>query len=734
MTLIALIMSSSPQRLAAAAAIVAILPPVPSWLTHAEEPDCVIYPNELENGQKVLTTFTDEESDIHRRWVVLLAFPQSGKTTTFLFVACEMLRLGKVCNVIIMCGNADIDLKNQLVEAKENFIQKAYDIYLEETIQYDSRTRRIFLQLAKSKISILFGAGLDSGACQVQNTLIIWDEAHYAQDRTNRPHKYLQGVNITADGNVSNLEGGRNNYVLTVSATPFSELSNVVHNNQSKRIVKMRPGVSYLGPRQFIERGSVIQFDHTDRMNALKNAMRDSEVQHQGVPKYCVVRFIGDENVDECGLVAAEVGWDVKVFDSKSMTMRSMNDLSVAPVRNTLVVIRGKCRMGKKVPKMHISFVFESSIWSSTDVLLQALFARMFGYDANVDIKIYISNKIQISEVWRYIEMMEDIDDVQPVKILPKHAKNLTTTKIHAWDDTIPIILRTDDDAAHEDLGNGNRTAIIQKVKSAFNQMMYCEDEEELDSIENYNSDQQTAEIARQISSAPVHNSDSVNTKIFIRYISNDDDGRYYAEMPARMRNSIENRVPLNSGGLAGCGFESDNSDVVQINVWSFKTSQFHQSHGFKHGDIVIHARVPHVREEDEDVPVTTRLETFATHEEDGSEVRSNGSYSIQMPVATVYDVDAMKSYLTDVVRLSRSPDVEVQMPNYVTSNHDGISKWVGITLSHEVLQSLQKGGDVYNHIKREFRVKLKLHKVRGREPIDFVNRGISRITKIEWI
>jgi len=717
-------MSSSPQRLAAAAAIVAILPPVPSWLTHAEEPDCVIYPNELGNGQKVLTTFTDEESDIHRRWVVLLAFPQSGKTTTFLFVACEMLRLGKVCNVTIMCGNADIDLKNQLVEAKENFIQKAYDIYLEETIQYDSRTRRIFLQLAKSKISILFGAGLDSGACEVQNTLIIWDEAHYAQDRTNRPHKYLQGVNITADGNVSNLEGGRNNYVLTVSATPFSELSNVVHNNQSKRIVKMKPGVSYLGPRQFIERGSVIQFDHTDRMNALKNAMRDSEVQHQGLPKYCVVRFIGDENMDECGLIAAEVGWDVKMFDSKSSSMRSMNDLSVAPVRNTLVGIRGKCRMGKKVPKTHISFVFESSIWSSTDVLLQALFARMFGYDANVDIKIYISDKIDMSEVWRYVEMMEDTDDAQPVKILPKHAKNLTTTKIHAWDDTIPIILRTDDDAVHED----NRVAIIQKVKSAFNQMMY--DEEGLDSIENYNSDEQIAEIARQISIAPL------DTSVFnVNKMENRAGEAYvtYAEMPARMRNSIENRVPLNSGNLAGCGFASDNSDVVQVNVWVFN-GKLYESERFKHGDIVIHARVPHVRELHELVSVTTRLETFATHEEDGSEVRSNGSYSIQMPVATVYDVDAMKSYLTDVVRLSRSPDVEVQMPNYVTSNHDGISKWVGITLSHEVLQSLQKGGDVYNHIKREFRVKLKLHKVRGREPIDFVNRGISRITKIEWI
>ena len=726
MTLVVLIMSSSPQRLAAAA-IVAI-PPVPIHLIYAEEPECVIYPNELENGQKVLTTFTDEESDIHRRWVVLLAFPQSGKTTTFLFVACEMLRLEKVSNVIIMCGNADIDLKNQLVEAKEKFIQYAYDIYLEETIGINNRTRQTVRQRAQSKISILFGAGLDSGACQVKNTLIIWDEAHYAQDCTNRPHKYLQGVNVTADGDASKLEGVRNNYVLTVSATPFSELSNVVHNNQSKRIVKMKPGVSYLGPRQFIERGSVIQFDHTDRMNALKNAMLDSEVRYQGVPKYCVVRFIGDENVEECRLVAADVGWwDVRVFDSKSTSMRSMNDLSVAPVRNTLVVIRGKCRMGKKVPKMHISFVFESSIWSSTDVLLQALFARMFGYDANVDIKIYISDKIQMSEIWRYVEMMEDTDDAQPVKILPIHAKNLTTTKIHAWDDTIPIILRTDDDAAHEDLGNRNRTAIIQKVKSAFNKMIYGE--EGFDSIENYNSDEQTAEIARQISNAPF------DTSVFNVHEMENAGEAYatYAEMPARMRTSIENREPLNSGNLAGCGFASDNSEVVQINVWVFNGNLFHQSQGFKHGDIVIHARVLHVRELREDVPVTTRLETFATHQEDGSELRSNGSYSIQMPVETMDDVDAMKSYLTDVVRLSMSPDVEVQRPNCVTSNHDGISKWVGITLSHEVLQSLQKGGDVYNHIKREFRVKLKLHKVRGREPIDFVNRGISRITKIEW-
>ena len=204
--------------------------------------------------------------------------------------------------------------------------------------------------------------------------------------------------------------------------------------------------------------------------------------------------------------------------------------------------------------------------------------------------------------------------------------------------------------------------------------------------------------------------------------------------MPEKMRSSIQTRTPLNTGNLAGCGFGSDNEDVVQINVWIFNTHQFHQSQGFKFGDIVIHARTLHRITLEEDVPITTTLETFATHDEDGNETRSNGGYSIRMPVETAYNVDAMKSCLTDFIRLSQSPDFEVERPNCVTSNHDGISRWVGITVSHEILESLQKGGHIYNDIKREFKVKLKLHKVRGREPLDFVQRGLARVAKIEWI
>ena len=53
------------------------------------------------------------------RWQVLLAQMQSGKTETFLFIAAEMIRLCHIEHAIIFSGNAETDLKNQLVNEVE---------------------------------------------------------------------------------------------------------------------------------------------------------------------------------------------------------------------------------------------------------------------------------------------------------------------------------------------------------------------------------------------------------------------------------------------------------------------------------------------------------------------------------------------------------------------------------------------------------------------------------------
>jgi hypothetical protein len=44
----------------------------------------------------------------------LFAEMQSGKTDTYLLVACELFRLGLIEHVIIMCGSSDTILKKEL--------------------------------------------------------------------------------------------------------------------------------------------------------------------------------------------------------------------------------------------------------------------------------------------------------------------------------------------------------------------------------------------------------------------------------------------------------------------------------------------------------------------------------------------------------------------------------------------------------------------------------------------
>ena len=81
---------------------------------------------QIEAGKKIIKCFIEDPNGI--RWVVLLAQMQSGKTDTFLFVCCELIRIGKVENAVIFSGNSETDLKtvyilkitNNLILDKDN--------------------------------------------------------------------------------------------------------------------------------------------------------------------------------------------------------------------------------------------------------------------------------------------------------------------------------------------------------------------------------------------------------------------------------------------------------------------------------------------------------------------------------------------------------------------------------------------------------------------------------------
>ena len=699
------------------------------------------YPNQITAAKQVISTFKD---GCH--WAVLLACPQSGKTQTFYYVACHML-----CNhpdmdrVVVVCGNAENELSAQLRASKTEFIR----LYVQTEHAYLSADlSESVIRMLEARIQVWCGADLKHNATHptsARNTLFIWEEAHYAQDKTNRPHKFFKNLCITADGEISNLEGERNNYVLTVSATPFSELSNIWHHGQKKRVVRLEPAQGYKGPRHFLAAGAIVQFDPRLSCEEVV-AQAIAEAPIMAAPKYAIVRvrdYKGKDNMAACIRVAVEHGWAYRVYDSETKytqanSMQSMDELAVVPERNTLILIRGMCRMGKRVPKDHISFVIETSKDSDTDTVLQALLGRMFGYHDNMTIKVYISNKVDLAEIDRYVRMMENPDDM-PLQTMPRRGKNLvagSNQSDNGWYPNVPIIVRADADAEEEhddddpNAAEYEKELTIRAIQAAFAS----------GAAENHNCADQTAEIRQQIMQL-TDEPERMSAKNFMNRRGNRINDTY-KDMPDKLRDSIAQRSPLNAGSSAGCGFESNREDGMQVNVWRCNTNQFSQSHGFYPGDLIVHTRtrVPspeqqlHVR-----IPCTTGSETFSTQQEDGSIVVGNGGYSIPLAVETSHDAALMQLNLCDLIRESQIQD-SLQRPKCVTSNHggvhaahDGVSEWKGIIVTLEILRALQRGGAIYEYIKREHGATLKITKVLGRELKSLKNMGNARLTKIEW-
>ena len=690
------------------------------------------FPNQIAAAKQITSEFDDEY-----RWNVLLAFPQSGKTQTFLYVACNMLCTNaRIDRAVIVCGNAEHELSEQLRASTAGFIR----LYVQtEHATLPADVSESVIRKLEARIQVWCGADLKHNAGQptiARNTLFIWEEAHYAQDKTNRPHKFFKNLCITADGEISNLEGDRNNYVLTVSATPFSEISNIWHHGQRKRVVRLEPAEGYKGPRHFLEAGAIRQFDpRLSPAEVVAQAIRESPLT--AAAKYAIVRVRDSkatDNMSACIRAATEHGWAHRVYDSETKyhqpgSMQSMDELAIAPQQNTVIFIRGMCRMGKRVPKEHISFVVETSKDSKTDVVLQGLMGRMFGFHNNMDIKIYISGNIDLGEIENYVRMMENPCDV-PLQTMPRNGKNLVAGSDDLnpeWYNNIPIIVRrqqmADDDDDEEDPNaeEYERDLTIQAIQAAF----------ESGAIENHNCAEQTAEIRQQILQLTAEPR-RMNPRNFVDP-ANRSLYPTYAEMPDKLRNFIDQRMPFNTGSSGGCGFNSN--EEMQVNVWRCNTNQFSQTHGFHRGDLIVHTRTraPNAQQQlNARIPRTSGLETFSTQQEDGSIVFSNGGYNIQLAVETSHDAVLMQRNLCDLIRESCIED-SLQRPKFVSSNHDGVSEWKGIIVSVEILRALERGGAIYEHVKREHNTTLKLTKALGRELKSLKSMGNARLVKIEW-
>lgn len=667
-------------------------------------------------GNEIIQCFVENPNDI--RWAILLAQMQSGKTETYLFICCELIRLSVVETVVIFSGNTETDLRDQLKKEVDGtgdakFYGK-YDLFLEETLGIPSRARREVLANVKTHILVLWGTELNKHKTSYSKTLFVWEEAHHAQTINQCPDKFLKKIGISANGDVTVLRQ-RENFVISISATPFSEISDYHHFGQHKKLVYMRPGNGYNSVKNILTSGKLKSF------NSVESGLRTALSTPHSEPKYAIVR-ISKKNEDKIlTIISLFPNWRHVIYDSlstgsaKEIGDRTWNGMMNAPEQNTVILLRGKCRMGKNLEKRHVLFVMETAKKSNTDTVLQGLLGRVCGYSlGSKDVDVYLHDKIVKSgELQRYI----DLTDGQG--IIPSKACNLSKTTIFKSKHPIVPFMVSNVDS------NGNsRKQIINKINQELSNPDFNfgkTDREQFHEIRNklFNwknaSFPERPEIAWHDVSINNHNDanrfEPVSQAIHHFRTTRDDIPIYLwhtgIEIPEK--NKKEGRI---------------------INIFYYQNEN--RKYGIPAGSAFIYG----VTEKENplytlktNIPKTTLKEVFAHNLENGTEIVSNGGFVIHLPSDTYRNVGLMHKYIVRFVQLS----LEFPESRCVSSQWDENSReFKGIIVDANVKNALLPGGVIYQDV-LELGFNLQLTESDGPVQKVITSSGCFKYASISW-
>ncbi len=402
------------------------------------------FPAQQQTLDAILASYNDSNM------AFLFAQMQSGKTGIFLGLAIAMMHYGRVDNVYIMCGSNEVELHNQLKNDWEN----AQDFYTQQEFSTKETIRKI-----SRNMNILKSSHMSAKKFQAipRRSLVIWDECHFAQGVTNLPAQFLlkNGLLVSGTRKANELWAAKESYFLPVSATPFAPASCILSATEEERcmpIVSHKPAPCYRGVTELVSnfRASFSIAEQPEAFKALLAPIVDAK-------KYVLVRSA--KNLSIIKAICEELGIDFMEYTHSARDLANLDHLAVAPAVTTVVGMKGMCRMGKVVPKLHIGLTFEESQGTNTDSILQSFVGRMCGHNTPADPYpatlplIYIPKNFvdtsEFSEISRYLRF------AQGEEILPKkaaHVENPGTSQAERTGllATVPIVLPLlDEDADH---------------------------------------------------------------------------------------------------------------------------------------------------------------------------------------------------------------------------------------------------------------------------------------------
>ena len=747
------------------------------------------YQSNLTAGQHILHTFTDTSLCPQViRYALLVAQMQSGKTFTYMFVFMEMFFLERIGNVIIFSGNAELALKKQTQECLDN--REFEDFYKQHLFHEHNVDQKLIGRIwndlkkqANDNLQVIWGTEGAKYYVPKRKTLFIWDESHFAQDKKMCPDKFLETMGILPNGDFRRLNDS-DNYVLSVSATPFSEICDIQKQKQCKMVVPFVPSETYWSVQKMWESGAIVEYN--DTKEEARKQMTDME-RFEGQKKIGIIRIPKSSKKEPTKKqtenwegyftkLAAELGYDLLLYyqereDPRRITNKQFLDLldEANLTKNTLILVKEHCRMGQVLKKKNISFVMETSNNSSTDVELQGLLGRMCGYDGNPLIRVCLKNGLFAREVIakdektgmpiygtneleKYIEFTQQLQRLpcgELPSVIPKRCRNMIqeNTKLirRRLEDDIVIIKEPHSwsgagGGAGGGSGYGGDTTTEYMYELTPTIPMKLPDTERNVFAANSGhglGPNQIQAIQDLFDQATNHNDPTitllVKQQILINLEKYKSSGNTLGNFESlgineisgrKIQESITTRTPMKMG--SSNGFKPN---VIGIFYAYDKNVEKYSQYGIRPGDVFLWMQYENKDKPRETIlPKTTEKELFCRTTECGETLESNGACGMELAKETACDVNVMKTAI--ISRIEKKMDGWIDSRK-ITSNNAGGTRWTGIYVSNEVFIALQKRGEIYEEVLRRFKVKLVLKPRRGRKPAD--ETTMTRLCEISW-
>jgi len=331
----------------------------------------MFHPNQIHAAENIRTSFLSGTSV---RSALLSARCQSGKTGTFQRLIKTMLDAGDITHAYILCGSAETELKRQAQEDTQAFNGDYY---------------------AAGLIKVVFHQDFSKTTLDIAGALLVVDESHMVQTKGQQLHLYLKQYGVSMDGAPTVL-AEKGAYLLSVDATPYSEVAALEGETPyaaHKHVEELVAGTGYYGLAEYEAEGLLQPtFSISDEPERFESLLLGA------VGKYVLLRLNRSEanKTNESALrgLCRRLSVDVLLYTGEKTQVAvtraeqkrfaragyTLPCLEDAPAVTTVVIVRGRLRAGKVVPKAHVGFIWEGASKSKTDALVQGLVGRMCGY------------------------------------------------------------------------------------------------------------------------------------------------------------------------------------------------------------------------------------------------------------------------------------------------------------------------------------------------------------------